>query len=282
MSDLLSQAIEQVLRLYDLKVGEGDLTTETLWPYARHTEAQIRVDQEVSWFPFPILDAAMKRGDETVVMRPNPDVDAPYSPGDIVAVVEGNGRAIVTGWFVAAPIVSFLSSVYDKVSRISKVLKPNRIDVGPGFDVPIGYDKLIGYAVEAAEGISLGSSLDEIIYLSSDHIRWAGSLEEAMKRTIKEIGDKRSLIKIVVEVSNPEEVFLFMETKADLVYCKHFDIAAIGKAKDLTQGWVRLMVDETISPEVAKDLRAAGVRIYMVDVRDLLKTEQMYTIQFKN
>lgn len=280
MNNLLEEAIEEGIRLYDLKVGDGDLTTETLSPYARHTEAEIVAKESVPWFPFVLFDALMKRGDSTLLVQTNDDVQPPFSPGGVVVRIEGNGRAIVTGWQVVGSVVSFLSSIYSDVQNAVNALKSARIDVTHNFDLPVMYDKLIRYAVEEGGGVSTGSRLDEMIYLSQDHIAWSGSVHSAMKRMIREVGDKRSLIKVIVELRDPNEASYLKDLKADLVYCKHFDVAAIGKVKQVTQGWVSLMVDETIPLDEAKSLRSVGVRSYMINVNRYLISDQLFTIRF--
>lgn len=281
MKDLLNQAIEQAVRLYDQKVGEGDLTTETLWPYPRHTEAEIRVNETLPWFSFPILDAVMKHGDDSLTIRLNSEIQSPFSSGDTAVYLEGNGRAIVTGWRVAGSLISFLSSIQREIQKVVDELKSNRIEVTHNLDLPGGYDKLIRYAVEEGGGISLGATLDEIVYLSLDHIAWVGSLSEAIARTIEEVGHKRSLIKVVVELANPEEVTHMMDVNADMVYCKNFSIRDIQQTGELTQGWVKLMVDESIPLNKVKGLRDMGVRMYMVNVSQYFTSKELFKIQFK-
>ena len=281
MNNLSDQAIEQAFRLYDHKVGEGDLTTETVWLYPRHTDAEIKVLEKVEWFPFSIMEAIMKRADTTLTVKLNEKVQAPFSPGDVVAFIEGNGRAILTGWSVSRPLISLLSSVQRRIKDIENILDQARIDVTHNFDLPIGYDKLIRYAVEKGGGISFGTGLDEIIILSQDHISWTGSLHEAIKRTINEVGDRRNLIKVLVELSDPDKVVELIEKKVDFIYCKNLTLNNIERIGDLTKGWVRLIVDESISFDEAKELRSKGVRMYMVNINNQLKTKDLFTIQFE-
>jgi len=280
MSSLSAQAINQAIFLYNQQVGRGDLTTETLWPYPRHTEAEIRVKEPVTWFPFSILDAVMKQGDSTLSVQLKSENKAPYSSGDTVATIEGNGRAILTSWSVSRSLISFLSCIHRKISNTVNQLNPARIEVIHNFDLPIGYDKLIRFAVEEGGGISYGTGLDEIVYLSSDHITWVGSLSEALKRTINEVGKKRTLIKVLVEVSTPDEVTFLSDANADLIYCRNFTLSDINQIGDLTQGWVRLVVDETIPLDEVKGLRHKGVRIYVVNVNNLFTAKELFTIQF--
>lgn len=280
MPDLFTEVVEQVLSLYDGTLGDGDVTVESLWPYPRHTRAEIRAGEPAPAWTVRLMGEIMKHGDPALTVIPEtveavPDV----SPGK-VATVEGNGQAILTGWQIARPLMAMATSIQRRIESLVEELKPLRIGVTHNLDLPVGYDRLMRYAVEKGGGVSFPTRLDEIVFLSADHIGWTGSAKEALRRTIQEIGQSRELIKVVVEVTGPEQLVRLESARVDVIYCRDFTVEDLGRLKDLTRAWTKVAVDETVSLAEIKALGPAGIGMYMVNVNTVPSTPGLFSIHF--
>lgn len=277
----LDQAIQQAEQLYDKLVGDGDLTTENLSPYPRYAVAEIRSRKETPICGLALLETLMKRGDSTVIFRRLVRNGEVIKTGDPVAEIEGNGQAIVTGWQVGKSILSLVSHIYSRVAETINVLKPVDINVTHPHNLPVGYDKIIRYAVSSAGGYTYKTGLDENIYLTPEHTGWVKSLKNAIDFTNKEIGESRSVISVFVEVTNSEEVVLVNHTKVNYVYCKGFSIEKIKKLGETTKGWIKLIVDETVPLTKIKELRRAGVKLYQLNVNQFFQVEDLFLLNIK-
>ena len=93
--NLKEQALEQVGNIYDSVVGNGDITTEIMFPYPRHTVAEVSTNLSTPSFVFDFLEEAVKCADESILIRKFYEGDLIQS-GEKVVQLEGNGRAILT------------------------------------------------------------------------------------------------------------------------------------------------------------------------------------------
>lgn len=280
MADLLKQAIEQAIVLYDRKVGEGDITTENLYLYPKHTVVNVVCQKEAKAVGNQVLKALVMHGDSTINFRPQIVNGEITNPEDIIAQLEGNGRAILTVWQVAQPILSLLENVRSTVEKTVNELKPAKIDVTHSFGLPIGYEKLFAYAVEEAGGISLGTGLDDIVFITSDHISWVGSIEKAVLNTLDEVGKLRKLIKVIVEIDTPNQVASIKGMNVNYLFCTNFSIEQVHQVGEITEGRTKLIVDQSISADDVKKLKDSGVRLYALDLRKNLITDNYFSLSF--
>ncbi|MDP6837203.1 MAG: hypothetical protein QF551_02965 [Candidatus Marinimicrobia bacterium] len=281
MSDSLNKAIAQALCLYDRKIGEGDLTMETLLSYPPHVVVNIRNTKPVPACILPLFEQVVKYGDPSLQFETDAATETVIPRGDITIHLEGNGSAILTGWQVARPLVSLMARVFAKVRAAVETVEPYGIKVGHNLDLPTGYGKIIAHAVEEAGGMTLDTGLNERVYITSDHLKSVGSLNKAVAKVIGEVGDQRSLIKIVVEVRSADELAQLTDKKVDWVYCRGFSADEIKEGGKLTKGWVRMMVDDSIGVKEVVALKDAGVKCYAVGVNELFAVEDFFTVEFE-
>tara|TARA_B100000315_G_scaffold260870_1_gene326627 strand:+ start:1595 stop:2443 length:849 start_codon:yes stop_codon:yes gene_type:complete len=279
MTDYLKYAVDQAKEIYRQKVGTGDLTTENLFPYPRYLEGKITVTDNFPGIVFPFIDTLLKTGDSSVSVHSHVKNGSINSKGDVIAVVEGNGRAILTGLHVAQVIVSLISQVHDRTRLAVKKMENSGIGILHSLNLPSGWERLIQFAVKCAGGETIGSSLDEIIYLSKDHFSWAGSIPKAINQTLEEVGEKRGLIKVVVEIDSPWQIKELVDIKIDYVYGKNFSVENVAEAYEITRRRMELIIDETIPIEEAKNLKGQGVRLYMVDVIKDIKNIELLSLE---
>ncbi len=277
--NLKEQALEQVGNIYDSVVGNGDITTEIMFPYPRHTVAEVSTNLSTPSFVFDFLEEAIKCADESILIRKFYEGDLIQS-GEKVVQLEGNGRAILTAWQVAAPLMDLAVAVMAKVGDAQEQLQPARIDATHRLDLDNSTDKIIKYVLEQSGAALFGSRLDEIIHITLEHGRWVGSAKEAAEKAIEEAGDIRKLIKIIVDMDSIEEAASLLDMQIDYVWCRGFSAENIRSMGKTTKGWLHMIIDESIPLNEAKTLRDAGVRLYALDFSLTKINESTFNINF--
>ncbi len=277
--NLKEQALEQVGNIYDSVVGNGDITTEIMFPYPRHTVAEVSTNLSTPSFVFDFLEEAVKCADESILIRKFYEGDLIQS-GEKVVQLEGNGRAILTAWQVAAPLMDLAVAVMAKVGDAQEQLQPARIDATHRLDLDNSTDKIIKYVLEQSGAALFGSRLDEIIHITLEHGRWVGSAKEAAEKAIAEAGDIRKLIKIIVDMDSIEEAASLLDMQIDYVRCRGFSAENIRSMGKTTKGWLHMIIDESIPLNEAKTLRDAGVRLYALDFSLTKINESTFNINF--
>ncbi len=277
--NLKKQALEQVGNIYDSVVGNGDITTEIMFPYPRHTVAEVSINLSTPSFVFDFLEKAVKCADESILIRKFYEGDLIQS-GEKAVQLEGNGRAILTAWQVAAPLMDLAVAVMAKVGDAQEQLQPARIDATHRLDLDNSTDKIIKYVLEQSGAALFGSRLDEIIHITLEHGRWVGSTKEAAEKAIAEAGDIRKLIKIIVDMDSIEEAASLLDMQIDYVRCRGFSAENIRSMGKTTKGWLHMIIDESIPLNEAKTLRDAGVRLYALDFSLTKINESTFNINF--
>jgi nicotinate-nucleotide pyrophosphorylase len=277
--NLKEQALEQVGNIYDSVVGNGDITTEIMFPYPRHTVAEVSTNLSTPSFVFDFLEEAVKCADESILIRKFYEGDLIQS-GEKAVQLEGNGRAILTAWQVAAPLMDLAVAVMAKVGDAQEQLQPARIDATHRLDLDNSTDKIIKYVLEQSGAALFGSRLDEIIHITLEHGRWVGSAKEAAEKAIAEAGDIRKLIKIIVDMDSIEEAASLLDMQIDYVWCRGFSAENIRSMGESTKGWLHMIIDESIPLNEAKTLRDAGVRLYALDFSLTKINESTFNINF--
>ncbi len=277
--NLKKQALEQVGNIYDSVVGNGDITTEIMFPYPRHTVAEVSTNLGTPSFVFDFLEEAVKCADESILIRKFYEVDLIQS-GEKAVQLEGNGRAILTAWQVASPLMDLAVAVMAKVGDAQEQLQPARIDATHRLDLDNSTDKIIKYVLEQSGAALFGSRLDEIIHITLEHGRWVGSAKEAAEKAIEEAGDIRKLIKIIVDMDSIEEAASLLDMQIDYVRCRGFSAENIRSMGKTTKGWLHMIIDESIPLNEAKTLRDAGVRLYALDFSLTKINESTFNINF--
>ena len=277
--NLKKQALEQVGNIYDSVIGNGDITTEIMFPYPRHTVAEVSINLSTPSFVFDFLEKAVKCADESILIRKFYEGDLIQS-GEKAVQLEGNGRAILTAWQVAAPLMDLAVAVMAKVGDAQEQLQPARIDATHRLDLDNSTDKIIKYVLEQSGATLFGSRLDEIIHITLEHGRWVGSAKEAAEKAIEEAGDIRKLIKIIVDMDSIEEAASLLDMQIDYVWCRGFSAKNIRSMGETTKGWLHMIIDESISLNEAKTLRDAGVRLYALDFSSTKINESTFNINF--
>ncbi|MBV54376.1 MAG: hypothetical protein CMG27_01075 [Candidatus Marinimicrobia bacterium] len=250
-----------------------------MFPYPRHTVAEVSTNLSTPSFVFDFLEEAVKCADESILIRKFYEGDLIQS-GEKVVQLEGNGRAILTAWQVAAPLMDLAVAVMAKVGDAQEQLQSARIDVTHRLDLDNSTDKIIKYVLEQSGATLFGSRLDEIIHITLEHGRWVGSAKEAAEKAIEEAGDIRKLIKIIVDMDSIEEAASLLDMQIDYVRCRGFSAENIRSMGETTKGWLHMIIDESIPLNEAKTLRDAGVRLYALDFSLTKINESTFNINF--
>jgi len=277
--NLKEQALEQVGNIYTTVVGDGDITTEIMFPYPRHTVAEVSASSGCPDFVLDFLEEAVRCADKSVQIRHLFEDDF-IKAGEKAMRLEGNGRAILTAWQVAAPFMELAMAVLAKVGDVQSVLEPARIGITHQLSLSPDTDKIVRYTLEQVGGVTFSSRLDEIIHISLEHVNWVGSAKEAAEKAIAEAGDIRKLIKIIVDVKSVEEAVSLLDLKIDYVFCHGFSAEDIHSLGESSKGWLQIIIDESIPLEEAKTLKDLGVRLYALDLSAITNKKSTLKINF--
>ncbi|MEM1581810.1 MAG: carboxylating nicotinate-nucleotide diphosphorylase [Candidatus Bathyarchaeia archaeon] len=207
-------------------IGLGDITTELIVPLGTKVRAQIVVKEtavvaglDEMKVIFDIAGAKIsclvKEGDEV-------------AQNTVIAIIEGEGRAILSVERVALNILSRMSGIATETRKLLKKVKEAGLNVRlaatrktvPGLRY---FDKR---AITIGGGDPHRFRLDDQILIKDNHIIIAGGVEEALRR----VKTSASFFKkIEVEVKTAEQAVQAAKYGADIIMLDNMTVNEVGE-----------------------------------------------------
>ncbi|MBI1955102.1 MAG: carboxylating nicotinate-nucleotide diphosphorylase [Acidobacteria bacterium] len=245
-----------VQRALEEDIGSGDLTSNLLFPESRSGKAAIIAKQEGILVGLPVAEIIFKKLDEVVLWEAKKQEGETVSPGQIVAGLSGNLRAILGGERVALNFLQRMSGIATLTRRFVKEAEgfPAKIldtrKTAPGLRV---LDK---YAVRMGGGCNHRFGLYDGVLLKDNHLRAAGSIEQAVRRLRQRLPPTD---RIEVEVCTLPEAEEALRAGADILLLDNMSLSEIEKAVQLIHRRALVEVSGGVTLDTVRQIAATGV-----------------------
>lgn len=259
MLDLQIEPVVRAALLEDLGRA-GDLTTDATVP-ADLTGSVALVARDAG----VVAGSACARLAWTLVdPRVQVRVDLPdgsrVSPGSVIGTARGPARALLTGERVALNFLGHLSGVATATAVLAEAVAGTPARVCCTRKTTPGLRALEKAAVVAGGGMNHRFGLDDAVLIKDNHVAFAGSITEAVRRARAHVGH---LVKIEVEVDTLEQLqellALPRRDGADAVLLDNMAGETLRAAVALVDGQMITEASGRITPESARGLAEAGV-----------------------
>lgn len=234
----------------------GDLTTDAIVPADQvGTVALVARDAGV------VAGTACARLAWTLVdPRVNVRVDLPdgsrVGPGDVIGEATGPVRALLTGERVALNFLGHLSGVATATATLSDAVRGTAARVCCTRKTTPGLRALEKAAVVAGGGVNHRFGLDDAVLIKDNHVAFAGTITEAVRRARAHVGH---LVKIEVEVDTLDQLRELLEVGADAVLLDNMGPDLLAEAVALVNGRMITEASGRVTPDKARALAQAGV-----------------------
>lgn len=242
-------------------VGSGDLTTDSIVPDQAVTKAFIHAKQPgvlagigiaAQVFGFLSKDikfTALKQdGDQLAV-------------GTVLAEVEGDARAILTGERLALNLLQRLSGIATKTAELVALVAPYSAHLVDTRKTTPGLRLLEKYAVRVGGGFNHRLGLYDAVLLKDNHIKVAGGITAAIERAR---GKVAHTVKIEVEVESLSEVKEALAAKPDIIMLDNMDVALMREAVMLIDHRAIVEASGGINKTTIAKVAATGVDVISV------------------
>jgi nicotinate-nucleotide pyrophosphorylase (carboxylating) len=259
MLDLQIEPVVRAALLEDLGRA-GDLTTDAIVP-----ADQVGTVALVARDPGVIAGTACARLAWTLVdPRVSVRVDLPdgsrVAPGDVIGEASGPARALLTGERVALNFLGHLSGVATATATLADAVRGTSARVCCTRKTTPGLRALEKAAVVAGGGVNHRFGLDDAVLIKDNHVAFAGSITEAVRRARTHVGH---LVKIEVEVDTLDQLrellALPQREGADAVLLDNMGPEVLREAVALVDGRMITEASGRVTPDKARALAEAGV-----------------------
>lgn len=238
----------------------GDLTTDATVPADQSgTVALVARD------PGVVAGTACARLAWTLLNpRVSVRIDLPdgtrLAPGDVIGEATGPVRALLTGERVALNFLGHLSGVATATATLADAVAGTGARICCTRKTTPGLRALEKAAVVAGGGVNHRFGLDDAVLIKDNHVAFAGSITEAVRRARAHVGH---LVKIEVEVDTLAQLreLLAMPHRegADAVLLDNMGPDQLREAVALVDGRMITEASGRVTPQKARALAEAGV-----------------------
>jgi len=274
LKSLHPEIMEGIQRALAEDIGPGDATSNSILPAEAKMRGQIIAKQDGVIAGLDVAEAVYLTFNPQVGFQPLADEGARVTNRQVVAKVTGAARSLLTAERTAlnflgrmSGIATLTRSFVDAVAGTKAVILDTR-KTAPGLRM---VDKL---AVARGGGQNHRIGLFDMILIKDNHIDFAGSLEEAVRRARA----AHSGLEIEVEARTLEHVETALRLGVERILLDNMSLEMMGEAVHLTNGRAKLEASGNVNLESVRRIAETGVDY--ISIGALTHSAKVFDVSF--
>lgn len=242
-------------------VGTGDITTASIVSENYVTIGFIRSKEPGVAAGLEVSGEVFKQLNSDISFQPRVRDGDRVSAGQLLARVEGDARAILTGERVALNFLQRMSGIATCTAHLAGIIAGEKAKLTDTRKTTPGLRLLEKYAVRVGGGYNHRFGLYDAILIKDNHIKVAGSIAEAVSRSKSRAPH---IMGVEVEVESLEGLEEAIRAGADIVMLDNMDLEAIKKAVSISGGRVLLEASGQVHEGTILSIARTGVDLISV------------------
>ena len=230
----------------------GDITSEAIFRVDQITHGNliskdngIFCGEDLIHFVYEMIDTSIS------VEIKKPD-GSRIDKGDIIARIEGPPVGILKGERTVLNFIQRMSGIATKTDHFVQLLVGTGIEILDTRKTLPGHRILDKHAVATGNGTNHRMGLYDMVMIKDNHIKAAGSIQNAVQSIRKSHGNKYI---VEVEASSLDEVKDAVDSEIDIIMLDNMDKKTMKKAITLIDGKAKIEVSGNIDKEKIKEIR---------------------------
>ncbi|HSS21280.1 MAG TPA: carboxylating nicotinate-nucleotide diphosphorylase [Pyrinomonadaceae bacterium] len=270
-----TEILDSIRRALAEDIGPGDPTTESIVSSDAQATVQIVAKQAGVIAGLQVARTVFRQCDNQIVFTPRTTDGSAVAPGEVVAEVSGPARALLTAERVALNFLGRMSGIatlthqfVEAVAGTGAVILDTR-KTAPGLR---STDKL---AVTLGGGQNHRYGLFDMILIKDNHIDFAGSLGEAVRRA-RAAGTN---LEIEVEARSIKEVREALALKVERILLDNMTPEMMREAVELNKSAAKLEASGNVNLTTVREIAETGVDY--ISVGGLTHSPQTFDLSLK-
>ena len=266
--------LESIRRALAEDIGSGDVTTESIVPAEAGMHGQIIAKQAGIIAGLDIARAVYQMVDARVDFQSQMDEGAHVENRQVLALVSGRTRSLLTAERTALNFLGRMSGIatltrqfVEAVAGTKAVILDTR-KTAPGLRT---VDKL---AVTRGGGQNHRIGLYDMILIKDNHIDYAGSITEAVKRARGAAGQ----LEVEVEARTLEDVREALTVHVERILLDNMTPEKMSEAVKLTAGRAKLEASGNVTLETVHRISEVGVDY--ISIGALTHSAKVFDVSF--
>jgi nicotinate-nucleotide pyrophosphorylase (carboxylating) len=249
------EILDSIRRALAEDVGTGDATTNSIVPPDAKASVQIVAKQPGVIAGLDVAGAVFRECDSLINFQARVSGGEVVSHGQVVADISGSVRALLTGERTALNFLGRMSGIATLTRKFVEAVTGTRAVIldtrktAPGLRMT---DKL---AVKLGGGQNHRQGLYDMVLIKDNHIDFAGSLSEAVRR-VRASGTN---LEIEVEARSIEEVREALAMKVERILLDNMTPTMMSEIVKLNDGVARLEASGNVTLETVRSIAQTGV-----------------------
>ena len=274
MESLHPEILDAIQRALTEDIGSGDATSNSIIPPAASMQGQIMAKQEGVIAGLDVAQAVYAAFDPKVEFQPQAQEGTRVVNRQVVAKVSGPARSLLTAERTAlnflgriSGIATLTRSFVEAVAGTKAIILDTR-KTAPGLRM---VDKL---AVSRGGGQNHRIGLFDMILIKDNHIDFAGSLEDAVKRSRA----AHSGLEIEVEARTLEHVETALKLRVERILLDNMSPETMTEAVRITAGRAKLEASGNVTLETVRKIAETGVDF--ISIGALTHSAKVFDVSF--
>lgn len=253
--DLSPDILDSLCRALAEDIGSGDATTNSIVETSAKAQVQIVAKQSGVIAGLDIARAVFLQLDEQIVFTPSVSDGLLVSQGQVLADVSGSARALLTGERTALNFLGRMSGIATLTRQFVEAVAGTRAVILDTRKTAPGLRTIDKLAVRLGGGQNHRQGLFDMVMIKDNHIDYAGSLREAVRR----VRDSGMDLEIEVEARSIKEVREALAMKVERILLDNMTTAMMREAVELNAGAAKLEASGNVTLATVRDIADTGV-----------------------
>jgi nicotinate-nucleotide pyrophosphorylase (carboxylating) len=254
-AQLYPEIVDSIRRALREDVGTGDATTNTIVPTDATAEARIVAKQSGVVAGLDVARRVFLQLNDQIVFESHVIDGAWVTRGQVLAVVSGSARALLTGERTALNFLGRMSGIATLTRQFVDAITGTRAMILDTRKTAPGLRNTDKLAVRLGGGQNHRHGLFDMVLIKDNHIDFAGSVSEAVRRVRASITD----LEIEVEARSIEEVKEALSLKVERILLDNMTPELMRAAVKLNDGQARLEASGNVTLETVREIAETGV-----------------------
>jgi len=242
-------------------IGTGDITTESIIPYALKARGIIKTQEDGIIAGLNIAQLVFKKLDPEIIFQEKIKEGKKVSAGEILAEISGPAQAILKGERVALNFLQRMSGIATITSKFCQKVKDLPVRIFDTRKTTPGLRILEKYAVRMGGGYNHRFGLYDAVLIKDNHLAVAGGIKSAIKSVQKLIPHTT---KIEVEAEDLSQVKEALKMQVDIIMLDNMNLDTMKEAVKMAKGKALIEASGGITLEKVREIAQTGVDLISV------------------
>ena len=255
--EFISAIIELALK-EDLNT-QGDITSNATIPNDSVSKASIITKESGILCGQQIVNSVFKKIDPNLQIHWQKNDGDYLGKKEIIAQLHGNTRSILKGERTALNFLQRLTGISTAAHKLSKKIERYGVTLLDTRKTLPGHRLLDKYAVKTGGGKNHRIGLYDMILIKENHIKAAGSITEAVNKTIELYGQR---YEIEVETENMREVEEAINLPIQQIMLDNFQITSLREAVNYIRSQndkIKIEVSGNVTEDTIEEIAKTGI-----------------------